>query len=243
MRQIDIIIVTGASKGIGLALLNQLQEKGKTVIGLARTRQADAKHFVTVDLAETENLSTMMADIIHQYKDVATSFTLINNAGTVEPIGITGTVEPRAIENAMTINLTAPMILCNAFISALADFEGPKKIVNISSGAGRKAYGGWGVYCTTKAGLDHFSRVVAAEQSTEKHPVEIVAIAPGIIDTDMQKTIRGSDKERFPLHEHFVDYKAQGMLSSPEETAQKLIAFMERADFNKVGPIADIRDW
>lgn len=243
MRIIEVIIVTGASKGIGLALLTQLQEKGKTVIGLARTTPAEAKQFVSVDLADTEKLPTIIAEIIKQYEEKATSFTLINNAGTVEPIGVMGTVHSRDIENAMTINLTAPMILSNAFIAELSSFKGPKTIVNISSGAGRKAYEGWGVYCTTKAGLDHFSRVVATEQATEKHPVNIVAIAPGIIDTDMQKTIRSSNEAAFPLLDRFVEFKAEGKLSSPEETARKLIKFMEEADLRKIGPIADIREF
>lgn len=242
MRIIEVIIVTGASKGIGLALLRQLQEQGKTVIGLARTTPAEAKHFVSVDLSETEKLPATIAEIINQYGDQARSFTLINNAGTVEPIGVMGTVHSGDIASAMTINLTAPMILSNAFISELAGFYGPKTIVNISSGAGRKAYEGWGVYCTTKAGLDHFSRVVAAEQEAEAYPVKIVSIAPGIIDTDMQETIRSSDEAAFPLLDRFVEYKAQDMLSSPEETARKLIGFMENAGFKKVGPIADIRE-
>lgn len=242
MRTIDIIVITGASKGIGLSLLRQLQEKGKIVIGLARTTPAEAKHFVTADLSETEKLPMILAEIIQQYKAEATSFTLINNAGTVEPIGVIGTVEASDIAAALAINLTAPITLSNTFIAELVDFQGAKNILNISSGAGRKAYEGWGVYCTTKAGLDHFSRVVAAEQATEDYPVNIVAIAPGIIDTDMQKTIRSNDENTFPLVDRFIDYKAQGMLSSPEETARKLIGFMETADFNKVGPIADIRE-
>lgn len=243
MRKIEIFIITGASKGIGLSLANQLTEKGKQVIGLARTKPAEAKHFINVDLTETEKLPKILAELIQQYKDEATSFTLINNAGTVEPIGLMGTVEGHSVADALAINLTAPMILSNTFIKELADFTGTKKIVNISSGAGRKAYEGWGVYCTTKAGLDHFSRVVAAEQATEKYPVHIVAIAPGIIDTDMQQTIRASNQDVFPLVERFIDYKAEGQLSSPEETARKLIAFIETANLKQVGPIADIREW
>lgn len=242
MSRIEVVIITGASKGIGLALLTQLEEKGKIVIGVARTTRVEAKHFVSVDLAETEKLPGIIAEIIDHYGEQATSFTLINNAGTVEPIGVMGAVHSGDIANAMAINLTAPMILSNAFISELAGFHGPKTIVNISSGAGRKAYEGWGVYCTTKAGLDHFSRVVAAEQAPEAYPVNIVAIAPGIIDTDMQQTIRSSDEAAFPLLDRFLEYKEQGALSSPEETARKLIDFMEDADFRKIGPIADIRE-
>lgn len=241
MKKIDIFIITGASKGIGFALLQQLQDNNKTVIGLARTMPSEAKHFVPVDLAETENLPRLLTDIIQQYKNQAKSFTLINNAGTVEPIGVIGSVGTNAIADALAINLTAPMILCNTFIRELVDFQGAKKILNISSGAGRSAYEGWGVYCTTKAGLDHFSRVVALEQASAENPVNITAIAPGIIDTNMQQTIRSSNQKDFPLLEKFVDYKAEGMLISPEETAGKLIRFIEEADFQQIGPIADIR--
>lgn len=243
MRKIDIIIITGASKGIGLSLLKQLQEKGNKVIGLARTVPVEAEHFISVDLAETAELDSILADIIQAYVADAKSFTLINNAGMVEPIGLIGAVNGEDFSNALTVNLTAPMILCNTFIRELEAFNGPKKIMNISSGAGRKPYEGWGAYCTTKAGLDHFSRVIAVEQERASTPVEIVSIAPGIIDTEMQETIRQSREETFPMLERFVGYKVQGLLSSAEETARKLISYLEKADFKAAGPIDDIRDY
>lgn len=243
MRTIEIVIVTGASRGIGYELFQQLQAKKKRVIGLARTVPADVDTFESVDFANSKKLEEVFSKVIQRYIDEATSFTLINNAGTVEPIGKIGTVNTDEIENALAVNLTAPMILCNIFIRKLEQFTGEKKIMNISSGAGRNPYEGWGTYCTTKAGLDHFSRVVALEQAIADYPVEIVSIAPGIIDTSMQETIRGSSEGAFPLLNQFIDYKEQGMLSSPEETAEKLIQFIEEADFNKIGPIADIRNY
>ncbi len=243
MRTIDIVIVTGASKGIGFELLQQLEEKGKKVIGVARSILAEADHFISVDFAELNQLENIFSKIIDEHKEEAASFTLINNAGTVEPIGLIGAVSAKELTRAVSINLTAPMILSNLFIQKLEQFPGTKKIMNISSGAGRKVYEGWGAYCTTKAGLDHFSRVVATEQANVKHPVKIVSIAPGIIDTGMQETIRGSGETAFPLLDQFIDYKEQGMLSSPEETARNLIAFLEKADYGKMGPIVDIRDY
>lgn len=243
MRKIEIVIVTGASKGIGLALYKQLQARGKKVIGLARSVPTEAKNFVSVDLAETAKLEAVLSTIIREHITDATSFTLINNAGMVEPIGLVGMLESHEMSAALTVNLTAPIILSNTFIKELSLFTGEKKIMNISSGAGRKAYEGWGVYCTTKAGLDHFSRVIAVEQERMPYPVEIVSIAPGIIDTDMQATIRNSSEEEFPLLDRFVEYKAQGALSSAEETARKLISFLEGADFKIAGPIADIRHY
>ncbi|MCG3089471.1 SDR family NAD(P)-dependent oxidoreductase [Sporosarcina cyprini] len=237
----DIVIITGASKGIGWELAAQLKRQGKQVIGLARTNPGFEDNFIEVDLAETTLLPNVMKEIIEQHLETATSFTLVNNAGIVDPIGLVGGVKPEMIGKAVTVNLAAPMILTNAFISRLADFKGTKKIVNISSGAGRNPYEGWGVYCTTKAGLDHFSRVVELEQQSAENPVQIASIAPGIIDTGMQETIRSSEAADFPLLERFINYKEEGKLSSAEETARKLIAFME-TDFKKAGgPILDLR--
>lgn len=235
-------IITGVSKGIGLELAKQLISEGHFVVGIARTEsELDGMKFIQADLSITENLESIMNEIIESAPQNIGSFTLINNAGMVDPIGLIGVVSAEEMTKAIAVNLTAPMIISNTFISKLKGFEGSKRIVNISSGAGRNAYEGWGTYCATKAGLDHFSRVVALEQLNAKHPVEIVSIAPGIIDTGMQEAIRASNEEAFPLLERFIDYKEQGLLSSPEQTAQKLISFIENKDFKEVGPIVDIR--
>ena len=239
----DIFIITGASKGIGFELSKQLRIKEKKVIGIARTSLEITEDFVNIDLADTNNLEKVMNEIIEKNSASASSFTLINNAGMVDPIGLIGNVSAEEMTQALTVNLTAPMILANGFIARLKKFEGEKRIVNISSGAGRNPYEGWGTYCTTKAGLDHFSRVVALEQADAVYPVDIVSIAPGIIDTGMQETIRESKADAFPLLDQFVAYKEQGLLSSAEHTAEKLIAFMEQEDFKTVGPIVDIRNF
>lgn len=239
----DIFIITGASKGIGFELSKQLRIKEKKVIGIARTSLEITEDFVNIDLADTNNLEKIMNEIIDKNSVSASSFTLINNAGMVDPIGLIGSVSAEKMTQALTVNLTAPMILANRFIAKLKGFEGEKRIVNISSGAGRNPYEGWGTYCTTKAGLDHFSRVVALEQEDAVYPVDIVSIAPGIIDTGMQETIRESKADAFPLLDQFVAYKEQGLLSSAKHTAEKLIAFMEQEDFKTVGPIVDIRNF
>jgi benzil reductase ((S)-benzoin forming) len=240
----NVYIITGASKGIGFELAKQLRVEGHFVIGIARTSsELDGVKFIQADLSETEKLEALMEEIITAAPKEAMSFTLINNAGMVEPIGLMGSIHTEEMTKAIAVNLTAPMILSNAFISALKKFRGLKRIVNISSGAGRNAYEGWGTYCTTKAGLDHFSRVVALEQEHVAYPVEIVSIAPGIIDTDMQKTIRGSKEEAFPLLDRFIDYKEKGLLSSAEQTAGQLILFMAHVDFKTTGPIADLRNF
>lgn len=240
----NVYVITGASKGIGFELAKQLSEAGHFVIGVARTEsELESVKFIQADLSKTEKLESLMHEVLAEVPQNAITFTLINNAGMVEPIGSIGSVNSEEMSKAIAVNLTAPMIISNEFISKLKDFECSKRIVNVSSGAGRNAYEGWGTYCATKAGLDHFSRVVAIEQVNAENPVEIVSIAPGIIDTGMQDTIRSSNEEAFPLLNKFIDYKEQGLLSSAEQTAEKLISFMENQDFKEVGPIVDIRNF
>ncbi|MGB5946013.1 SDR family NAD(P)-dependent oxidoreductase [Paenisporosarcina sp.] len=240
----NVYIITGVSKGIGFELAKQLIEAGHLVVGIARTEcELNGMKFILADLSKTDKLDSLMNEIIEAAPRHAGSFTLINNAGMIDPIGLIGSVNVEEITKAVAVNLTAPMIISSAFISKLKDFPGSKRIVNISSGAGRNAYEGWGIYCATKAGLDHFSRVVALEQLKATQPVEIVSIAPGIIDTGMQEAIRASNENAFPLLDRFIDYKEQGLLSSPEQTARKLISFIENKDFKEVGPIVDIRNF
>jgi NAD(P)-dependent dehydrogenase (short-subunit alcohol dehydrogenase family) len=240
----NVYIITGASKGIGFELAKQLNEAGNYVVGVARTdNRLDEVKFYQADLSELENLESLIHDIVASVPQEVESITLINNAGMVDPIGLIGTVHAAEMAKAMAVNLTAPMIFSNAFISKLKNFKGKKRIVNISSGAGRNPYEGWGTYCTTKAGLDHFSRVIALEQEKAEYPVEIISIAPGIIDTGMQETIRTSSEDAFPLLDRFIDYKEQGKLVSAKDTAKKLISIIENENFNEIGPIADIRNF
>ncbi|KAA0965081.1 SDR family NAD(P)-dependent oxidoreductase [Sporosarcina sp. ANT_H38] len=240
----NVYIITGASKGIGFELAKQLSSEGHFVVGIARTaNELEGVKFIGADLSETAQLEALLDEIIVAAPQDAVAFTLINNAGIVDPIGLMGAVNVEEITKAVALNLTAPMILSNVFIMKLKDFEGSKRIVNISSGAARNVYEGWGTYCTTKAGLDHFSRVVALEQGNAAYPVDIVSIAPGIIDTGMQETIRGSKEEAFPLLDRFIDYKEKGVLKSAEQTAGQLIAFMGNVDFKTVGTIVDLWDF
>ncbi|GAI79412.1 unnamed protein product, partial [marine sediment metagenome] len=115
-----------------------------------------------------------------------------------------------------------------------------KRVAIISSGAGKKPYPGWGAYCTAKAGLDMLTRCVGVEQMNQPHPVEIYSIAPGVVDTDMQREIRAAEEVDFPQVSRFVQLKEQGELQSPEATAQQLIHLLQTNAFEQ-GEIADLR--
>ncbi|MFF2754141.1 SDR family NAD(P)-dependent oxidoreductase [Psychrobacillus sp. NPDC058041] len=238
-------IVTGTTSGIGLELVNQLLEAGNTVYGIARKENGidhHRYHHYLLDLTETSKLTDMMNEIIKEASSEASSFTLINNAGTIEPIGMAGEINSNLIAKSIAVNLTAPMILTSAFISELATKNMPKKVVQISSGAGRNALEGWSCYCAGKAGLDRFTEAVNLEESNKTNGVRLVSIAPGIIDTNMQKTIRQSSTSAFPSVDRFKEYKASGQLSNAKDVAEKLISFIESDQFYKVEVLTDLRN-
>lgn len=235
----EAFIITGASKGIGLALSKQLAASGQQVIGIARSKPTDwtGALFITHDLTDISGISQVMAQAVRAISAEAEAVTLVNNAGTVEPIGFAAANESQDIAKSITLNLTAPMSLSSAFLRG-TEPSNNRRIVNISSGAGRKQVQGWSAYCAGKAGLDHYTTCLDAEYENLK----AVSVAPGIIDTGMQERIRESGEEDFPQIEHFRNYKSSGKLSSPEDTASGLIQLMQRADFNELPVLLDLRE-
>lgn len=236
----EAYIITGASKGIGFEWSRQLSTAGHMVIGIARTQPEHwpGEHFLPFDLTRLDAIEGIIAQALELVSEEVETIVLVNNAGTIDPIGFAHKNDAVQVSQSITLNLTAPMLLCGAFIRRLENNSADKKIVNISSGAGRKVYEGWSAYCAGKAGLDHFSSCLDVENAG----VKVVSVAPGIIDTGMQEKIRESEAADFPLIEKFLDYKESGLLSSPEETAHLLMEMIKRPDFKELPTILDIRN-
>ena len=123
---------------------------------------------------------------------------------------------------------------------AIERVRGPqaRRVLHVSSGAARKPYPGWSVYCATKAALDHHARAV---QLDAVPGLRICALAPGVIDTGMQAEIRASTSERFPLRDRFAEMQASGGLVAPAECAMHLVDFLLDEDFGREA-VADLRD-
>ena len=101
-----------------------------------------------------------------------------------------------------------------------------KLVLNISSGAGRSPIDGWNVYCATKAGLDMLSLVFKEEIKNKNLNINILSLAPGIIDTGMQEFIRKADEANFSNIERFIEYKNNGDLADPISTAKLVAKFI-----------------
>jgi benzil reductase ((S)-benzoin forming) len=115
-----------------------------------------------------------------------------------------------------------------------------RRIVNISSGAGRRPISGWSAYCAAKAGLDMASRVVALEARGRGQAVEVTSLAPGVIDTGMQGAVREASAEDFADVERFRRMKAEGALRSPAEVAADILR-LEAAGRLGADAVQDLR--
>jgi NAD(P)-dependent dehydrogenase (short-subunit alcohol dehydrogenase family) len=162
---------------------------------------------------------------------------LVNNAGALQPMGPLHRQDPSVVAHAIALNVAAPLALSAAFVRAAAE-GADRRILHVSSGAGRKPYPGWAVYCASKAALDHHARSVAADAVPG---LRICSLAPGVIETAMQAEIRASALADFPLRERFEAMHREGALLAPTDVAARVVAFLLHEAFGRE-PVADLRD-
>jgi benzil reductase ((S)-benzoin forming) len=247
-----LTILTGASRGMGLAMARQLLACGHDLLCISRKTSEELAAQATQagrrceqwpqDLARGDAAAARLDTWLKaQEGDALASVTLINNAGMIPRIAAIDEIPAAQIAEAMRVDLEAPMLLTSAFLGATAGWQATRKVLNISSGLGRRAMAAQAAYCAAKAGLDHFSRCVALEQAALPNGARICALAPGVIDTDMQVQLRGGDAAHFPDVGTFVGLKEKGLLASPSEAARRILAILARPDFGS-NPVADIRD-
>ncbi|VTU13525.1 MULTISPECIES: SDR family NAD(P)-dependent oxidoreductase [unclassified Variovorax] len=252
MTSSHLAIITGASRGLGRAMAEQLLQPGRFVLCISRqsddslaaqAREAGAtleqwRQDLADPVAAAARLAAWLQGLDAQAFDSAT---LINNAGTVGRTRPLSEAVAAELAQALRIGLEAPMLLTSAFLGATKAWRAQRKVLNISSGLGRHAMGSQAPYCAAKAGMDHFSRAVALEEKAAPNGAAIVSLAPGVIDTDMQVQLRESEADMFPDRVRFERMKAEGLLDSPATAAEKVLKYLARKDFGS-NPVADVRD-
>jgi NAD(P)-dependent dehydrogenase (short-subunit alcohol dehydrogenase family) len=229
---LHLVILTGASRGLGHAMAQQLlAQPGTDLLTISRHTSptlvpggAGARlEQWALDLAQAEQAATRIEAWLGERDGGRYArASLINKA-------------------ALRVGLEAPVLLTAAFLRATREWGGARRVLNISSGLGRRAMAGSAPYCAVKAGLDHFSRAVALDEAHKVNGAHVVSLAPGVIDTDMQVQLRTSHPAGFPDRAMFVGLHEQGQLASPAAAAAKVLAYLERADFGR-NVLADVRD-
>jgi benzil reductase ((S)-benzoin forming) len=248
-----LAILTGHSRGLGAALVQDLLGRGCSVIGLSRQPLSDSVapfvqpgvtfDQIAVDLSDLDRLERLLADdCLGQSVREADQVVLINNAGLLSPVGLVGEQSPTQIAQTVAVNVGAVLMLTNWFVQASQGCA-DRRVVQISSGAARSPYVGWSVYCATKAALDHHARCLAMESEHPGGPasgLRICSLAPGVIDTDMQAQVRASELSAFPMRPKFDELKATGGLAKPSDVSQKLCRVLFSDAFGR-DPVADLR--
>jgi NAD(P)-dependent dehydrogenase (short-subunit alcohol dehydrogenase family) len=247
-----LFIVTGVSRGLGLGIAGQLLAPGHVLLGIARHPDASLVERARAAGAALEQWSQDLAQPVEAAARLEAwlatldgprfaSATLVNNAALLVRAGPVQDVPAQALSLALRVGLEAPLMLTSAFLRATRAWPGQRRVLDISSGLGRRAMAGSAAYCAVKAGLDHHARSVALDEARLPHGAKIVSLAPGVIDTDMQVQLRSSDLETFPDGARFRDLHSGGQLSSPQDAARRVLTYLNRPDFGQ-NPVADVRD-
>ena len=248
-----LAIITGASRGLGQAMAAQYLAGGAFVLGLSRRQSAglassaggDLEQW-PADLADPLPLAERLGAWLDDFERRASGrlparVRVIHNAATLSEPGAVAEGDPADLARSLRVGLEAPVALTAAFLRATAHWAATdRRVLFVSSGLGRRAMAGSAAYCAQKAGLDHFARALALEEQARPHGARVASVAPGIVDTDMQKQLRGADPMRFAAQATFAGFHESGALDSPAFAASKLIALLERDDYG-ANPVTDVR--
>jgi NAD(P)-dependent dehydrogenase (short-subunit alcohol dehydrogenase family) len=188
-----VALITGASRGFGLALARRLAERGLRLVitardGAALDRAADELRGVTRvealagDVAEPEHVHRLLARAVEAFGRVDL---LVNNASTLGHVPLPGLdhLSPVVFQRLFETNVYAPLHVMQHALPLLIRSRGT--IVNVSSDAALNAYPGWGGYGASKAALEHVSRTFAAE--LDGFGVSVLVVDPGSMDTQMHR--------------------------------------------------------
>lgn len=185
-----IVIVTGARRGLGLAICQRLAADGYKVLAVARSDSpelnalCDGKNvcFECFDLAHTDKIHAWVGDLTKRHGRI---YGLVNNAA-IAADGVLATMHERDIAQSLLVNLQSPIVLTK-YVSRSMLLGGAGRIINISSIIGSTGFSGLSVYAATKAGLIGFTKSLSRELG--KANITVNCIAPGYMDTDMTKGI------------------------------------------------------
>jgi len=221
MENNHAVIVTGASQGLGAATALCLAAKGAAVSLVARSEGAlkaveallhkngGQAMAIQADVADSKACSRIVEKILERWGRLDA---LVNNAGILGPLAYTADSDPSAWLNTLEVNVMGPYQMARAGLPWLRKNAG--RIVNVSSGAATTALAAAGAYCVSKAALNHFTQILAAEEPG----VTSVAVRPGVVDTPMQTTLRETAPSVMPreLAGYYEELKAAGNLEPPE---------------------------
>ncbi len=232
-----VAVITGASRGLGAGLAVHFAAAGMHLGLCARHRpnlvvatrptaregrvvSAEAPLRAAVDVTDHAALAEFLDHVVERFGRIDL---WVNNAGVLAPIGPLAQARPDEAAQNIAINVTGVLHGSALFARHVRARPGGGVLINITSGAGTKPYAGWAAYCAAKAAVDQLTRVVALEEAA--HGVgRPSAVAPGVVDTDMQAAVRASSAADFPEVARFRQIATEEAFNSPGWVAEHLLA-------------------
>lgn len=230
-----LLVVTGASRGLGRELARTVPFPAR-IVDISRSG-GDVEH-LEADLADPAAWPTVerrLAAIVDEQEPERA--VLVHAAGALQPIGFAQDVAGTAYNRTLLLNAVSGPVLGALFLAVTAAVA-RRDVVMLSSGAATSVYEGWSGYGPGKAALEHWVRTVGAEQA-RRGGARVVAVAPGVVATAMQQTIRATDARDFPAVDRFRDLHERSELQDAEATARRLWAALDGLDS---GAVVDLRE-
>jgi NAD(P)-dependent dehydrogenase (short-subunit alcohol dehydrogenase family) len=236
-----LVILTGASSGIGLALAEAVPWRDARLVGVSRRGAPGCEHWKAdlADPAEWPRVAALLERALAGFDGERVA--CFHSAGTLTPIGFAGEVEDAAYTRAVLLGSAAPQVLGHAFLRAARGTRARCDLAMIGSGAAHNVYPGWSAYGAGKAAIDQWVRTAGAEQERRGGRVRILSVAPGVVATAMQEEIRATPARDFPEVARFVELFESGALREPAAVAREIWALLERPLAN--GSVVDLRDY
>lgn len=242
----NLFIIFGTTSGIGKALYGYASNFAENKFILANRRfvkitNKNVRQKLTLDLSKsfTKNKILKLHELFSQ-QDGYKIIYLILNASVIEPIKTIGFADDELLLKACYVNFSNYERIVNVFISSTRHLGARKKILAISSGSAESPNIGLSSYCSTKAALEMFAKCLFLEQR-KRAEYSIIALRPGVVDTNMQKKIRASKKENFPQVDAYKRKFKQKKLLKPELVARKIYSLL-KSDKHWSSPVVNISD-
>ncbi|HEY4928923.1 MAG TPA: SDR family NAD(P)-dependent oxidoreductase [Acidimicrobiales bacterium] len=192
-----VAVVTGAGRGIGAGLALHFAGRGLR-LGLCARKVPEvppgaAVVVDSVDVADAAGVERFLESVVDRFGRIDL---WVNNAGVLDPVGPLADADPGALERHVATNVVGVLHGSAAFARHVRSRPGTGSLVNMSSGAANSPYRGWAAYCASKAAVEMLTQVVGLEEVDAG--LLAYAVAPGVVDTDMQALIRATPEDRFP---------------------------------------------
>ncbi|TFY74914.1 hypothetical protein EWM64_g9099 [Hericium alpestre] len=227
-----VVVVTGASKGIGLAITRILLQKfSATVVAISRTRSSDLGDLfkthggaLIIEECDVADETALRSTLINVEETLGHLDALVLNAGVLEPLGRIGSPESSldGWRSHFEVNLFSCVNAVKVALPALRKSKYTGRVIFTSSGSAVGGTPGWGPYNASKAALNSLCRTLANEEPD----IITVAIRPGKVDTAMQTTIR--EKGAGPMtdkdYQIFIREHEEGKLVKPEDCGHVMAA-------------------